>query len=166
LVPYAIAHGKIFSAAISAGAGGPEPGSAIFNRNTTFETVYARGLGRWWEDPSAIARWQAVSPSLRAKCVAAPLLMQAPESEASAGVQLFRALKEVRRPVEYWVFPDEFHLFAWPSNKQVIFEQSLDWYRFWLQDYEDPLPSKRDQYQRWRRLREQRGSTTVEIEEC
>ena len=31
---------------------------------------------------------------------------------------------------------------------------SVDWMRFWLQDYEDPDPAKAEQYARWRKLRE------------
>ncbi len=30
---------------------------------------------------------------------------------------------------------------------------SVDWFRFWLQDYEDPDPAKKEQYVRWRELR-------------
>jgi hypothetical protein len=30
---------------------------------------------------------------------------------------------------------------------------SVDWFRFW-QDYEDPDPTKAEQYKRWRELRE------------
>lgn len=30
---------------------------------------------------------------------------------------------------------------------------SVDWFRFWLQGYEDPDPSKAEQYARWRGLR-------------
>jgi len=30
---------------------------------------------------------------------------------------------------------------------------SVDWFRFWLQDYEDPDPAKAEQYARWRELR-------------
>jgi len=30
---------------------------------------------------------------------------------------------------------------------------SVDWFRFWLQDYEDPDPTKTEQYARWRELR-------------
>jgi hypothetical protein len=30
---------------------------------------------------------------------------------------------------------------------------SVDWFRFWLQDYEDPEPAKAEQYKRWRELR-------------
>ena len=30
---------------------------------------------------------------------------------------------------------------------------SVDWFRFWLQDYEDPDPAKAEQYKRWRDLK-------------
>ncbi len=29
----------------------------------------------------------------------------------------------------------------------------VDWFRFWLQGYEDPDPAKAEQYKRWRELR-------------
>jgi len=29
----------------------------------------------------------------------------------------------------------------------------VDWFRFWLQDYQDPDPAKTEQYKRWRGLR-------------
>jgi hypothetical protein len=32
--------------------------------------------------------------------------------------------------------------------------RNLDWFRFWLQDYEDAVPEKEGQYARWRKLRE------------
>jgi hypothetical protein len=31
---------------------------------------------------------------------------------------------------------------------------SVDWFPFWLLDYEDPDPAKKEQYERWRGLRE------------
>ena len=87
-----------------------------------------------------------------------PIVIQAPKAEANGAVPFFRALKEYRRPIEYWIFPDEFHLFAWPGNKAVIQEQSLDWFRFWLQDEEDPAPGKAPQYDRWCTLKMERDA--------
>jgi hypothetical protein len=34
------------------------------------------------------------------------------------------------------------------------FERQVDWFKFWLKHEEDSAPSKRDQYDRWNRLRE------------
>ncbi|HEX7115087.1 MAG TPA: hypothetical protein VF193_08130 [Steroidobacter sp.] len=36
----------------------------------------------------------------------------------------------------------------------AIYRRNLDWFRFWLQDIEDPNPAKAEQYERWRKLRE------------
>ena len=37
----------------------------------------------------------------------------------------------------------------------------VDWWRFWLQGYEDPDPAKADQYARWHTLRAQRDSSAL-----
>jgi hypothetical protein len=31
--------------------------------------------------------------------------------------------------------------------------RNIDWFRFWLQDIEDPSPDKQEQYASWRELR-------------
>jgi len=33
----------------------------------------------------------------------------------------------------------------------------MDWFRFWLQGYEDPDPAKAEQYKRWGELRKLRA---------
>jgi hypothetical protein len=35
-----------------------------------------------------------------------------------------------------------------------VFQRNLDWFRFWLKDEEDPDASKKEQYARWRQMRE------------
>jgi hypothetical protein len=41
---------------------------------------------------------------------------------------------------------------------------AVDWFRFWLQDYEDPAPVKNEQYARWREPRKQRDLASAESE--
>jgi hypothetical protein len=41
-----------------------------------------------------------------------------------------------------------------PSDRLVAMEGVVDWFSFWLQDYEDPAPAKAEQYIRWRELRQ------------
>jgi len=38
----------------------------------------------------------------------------------------------------------------------------VDWYCFWLKGEEDPDPAKSEQYRRWRKLREEKQSKTVQ----
>ena len=40
-----------------------------------------------------------------------------------------------------------------PRHKLAVYERNLDWFRFWLQGYEDPNPAKEKQYARWREMR-------------
>ena len=40
-----------------------------------------------------------------------------------------------------------------PSVPVASQDGSVDWFRFWLQDYEDPDPKKKKQYERWRGLK-------------
>jgi hypothetical protein len=35
----------------------------------------------------------------------------------------------------------------------TIYNRNVDWFTFWLKDYEDPDPAKTQQYERWRELR-------------
>jgi hypothetical protein len=52
------------------------------------------------------------------------------------------------------VFTNEYHVKWQPVHRQALYRRNLDWFRFWLQDYEDPAPEKQEQYARWHQLRE------------
>jgi hypothetical protein len=39
------------------------------------------------------------------------------------------------------------------AHRDAAYRRNLDWFRFWLQDYEDAAPEKREQYERWQGLR-------------
>ena len=41
-----------------------------------------------------------------------------------------------------------------PAARMASQGGSVDWFRFWLQNYEDPDPAKAEQYARWRELRQ------------
>jgi len=45
------------------------------------------------------------------------------------------------------------HVLTNPAVRMASQGGSVDWFRFWLQDYEDPDPTKTEQYARWRELR-------------
>jgi hypothetical protein len=54
---------------------------------------------------------------------------------------------------DLFVFPNEPHQKFQPRHKLAVYERNLDWFRFWLEDYEDPTPSKKAQYARWRHMK-------------
>ncbi len=98
--------------------------------------------------------WRQRSPALNIDRISVPLLMQLPEQEYLLAVPLYVGLLNAGKAAEMYAFPDERHLKAQPRHRLAVYDRNLDWFRFWLQDFEDPDPAKAEQYARWRRLRE------------
>jgi hypothetical protein len=61
-------------------------------------------------------------------------------SRAATGLELGHCAQE---------FPKEL---TNPLARLVTQGGAVDWYRFWLQGYEDPDPAKAEQYERWEDL--------------
>ena len=99
------------------------------------------------------AFWAPLSLRLNARHMKTPLLMQLADNEYLVALESYTALKEQNAPVEMYVFPDEFHEKWHPAHRRAIYTRAVDWFRFWLDDAEDPDPAKHQQYQRWRLLR-------------
>jgi dipeptidyl aminopeptidase/acylaminoacyl peptidase len=110
------------------------------------------GLGRPEETPR---QWRLVSPAMNAKRITVPTLFQLPEQEARQMPELYARLVAAGTPTELYAFPDEAHVKIQPRHRMTIFDRNLDWFRYWLQDYRDPDPTKAEQYRRWDRLRPQ-----------
>jgi dipeptidyl aminopeptidase/acylaminoacyl peptidase len=96
--------------------------------------------------------WTQLDPADHVEEIEAPILFQLSAAEAPSVARLLRNLADARRPYDAYVFRNELH-FKWqPAHLRAIQERNLDWFRFWLQGYEDPNPSKSEQYLRWRAL--------------
>ena len=108
-------------------------------------------LGSLEETPK---RWWEVSPAYQLDRIKAPILFQLPEQE-------YRMTLDYSLPLAYrhqgdiYVFPDETHIKFQPRHKLAVYERNVDWFRFWLQGYEDPDSAKRAQYAHWREMRDQ-----------
>jgi dipeptidyl aminopeptidase/acylaminoacyl peptidase len=72
--------------------------------------------------------------------------------------EVFVGLSSLNKPVEMYYYPEDEHRPTDVRARRANLVRNLDWYRFWLQDYEDPAPSKKEQYVRWRHLRELRDA--------
>src|SRR3546814_16062731 len=55
---------------------------------------------------------------------------------------------------DLYVFPNEPHQKFQPRHKLAVYERKVDWFRFWLQGYEDPDPAKAAQRPEERRVGE------------
>jgi dipeptidyl aminopeptidase/acylaminoacyl peptidase len=116
-------------------------------------------------------RWRILSPLYSLEKFHAPLLLQMPEQEYMHSLDYVMPLLRDKR-ADMYVFPDEPHQKFQPKHKLAAYERNLDWFRFWLQGYEDPSPGKRVQYKHWHVIRDHRspsaamdsGSTQVKLD--
>jgi dipeptidyl aminopeptidase/acylaminoacyl peptidase len=159
LTEYAISHSEAFAAAASTSAGSHDPGRMYTADRTAREYYYGPKIGLlgWWEGDVYAQRWSRFSTLLNATKIRCPWLIQAADREYMGAVPLFNRLRELGKPIELWIYPDEFHIKNQPRNRLVAQERYLDWFKFWLEGEEDLDPAKREHYSRWRAMRDASG---------
>ncbi len=72
-----------------------------------------------------------------------------------------KAARHAGAPTEFIIYPQTDHNPHLPSIQRESAERNLDWFAFWLQKEELQSSHKKDQYERWRRLREQQEAANV-----
>jgi len=124
---------------------------------------FRSGLKKMWQlgaPEETPKRWRTVSPTYSLDKIHIPILFQMAEQEYR--VSLEYALPLVRRfQGDMYVFPDEAHIKFQPRHKVAVNVRNLDWFRFWLQGYEDPNPVKKQQYTHWREMRDAMSARSV-----
>jgi dipeptidyl aminopeptidase/acylaminoacyl peptidase len=98
--------------------------------------------------------WRSLDIAENIDQVEAPILMHHSLSEAHIALRFMRHLDDEGKPYDAYVFANELHSKWQPAHLHAIQQRNVDWFRFWLQDYEDASAEKQEQYQRWRDLRE------------
>jgi len=71
-------------------------------------------------------------------------------------LDFYAALKMEKKPVELVFYRGAPHIFTQPQQRFHAMHRNLDWFNFWLRGVEDPAPEKREQYVRWRDMRDSR----------
>jgi dipeptidyl aminopeptidase/acylaminoacyl peptidase len=71
--------------------------------------------------------------------------------------QPYAVLHYLHKPVDLIMLNTNEHVLTNPAVRYASQQGSVDWFRFWLQGYEDPDPSKAEQYKRWRGLTKMRA---------
>lgn len=144
-------YDRITAISIAAGSWGPEE----------YYWPTRRGRERmqgadWRPKPVGEGReyWRRIDIAEHIDEIEAPILMHHALAEAHISVRFMRHLADEGKPYDAYVYTDELHLKWQPAHLQSVMQRNYDWFRFWLQDYEDPAPEKQDQYRRWRVLRE------------
>jgi dipeptidyl aminopeptidase/acylaminoacyl peptidase len=108
-------------------------------------------------DPSSSDHWRGISVALNARLISAPVLIHVSELELLPETEMFTALQELGKPVEMYVFPDEYHIKSQPQHRFNIYRRNVQWMQFWLQGVEDSNPVDPQQYDRWRKMRGVQG---------
>ncbi len=114
------------------------------------------GLKDLWglESPKkSPGRWRLLSPEFNLDRISIPVLFQMPEQEYLPALDYAIELINTGRG-DLYVFPNEPHQKFQPRHKLAVYERNLDWFRFWLQGFEDGDVAKANQYVGWRAMRE------------
>jgi hypothetical protein len=102
----------------------------------------------------SLSHWLMQSPAFRMDKVEAPLRIQALGPGSVLGEwHWYTGLSQPGKPVEMIYIPEGSHILEKPWDRMISQQGNVDWFRFWLQGYEDPDPAKVGQYKRWRELR-------------
>ncbi len=113
------------------------------------------------------AAWLKRSPEFNLEKVNSPLEVIA-TTGGSKVLQMwepYAVLRYLRKPVDLLVLNSDEHPITNPTERLVSQGTAVDWFRFWLQGYEDPDPKKVNQYGRWKALRVGAAATLTSREE-
>jgi dipeptidyl aminopeptidase/acylaminoacyl peptidase len=152
IVAYEITHSKLFSA-VSGAAGDDSPYFYYMAPRHVQDSFMREGVGGWPQGKSQ-SNWRQLAPELNADRIDAAVLNNDPDSEFLADLALYTSLRELGKPVELFIYPNELHVVNQPRHRYQIYERNVDWFRFWLKSEESADPGKGEQYWRWRQLRE------------
>jgi dipeptidyl aminopeptidase/acylaminoacyl peptidase len=105
--------------------------------------------------------WVDKAPGFRLDRIGAPVRIEAiGASSVLLEWEIYASLRAQNKPVEFIYIPDGQHTLQKPLDRMASQQGNVDWFRFWLQDYEDPDPAKAAQYKLWRGLRDLRDKSS------
>jgi len=98
--------------------------------------------------------WQKRAPTYNMDRVDTPLEVVATTPGGSLFLmwEPYATLRYQGKPVDLVVFDSLEHVFSNPRERLLSQGLTVDWFRFWLQGYEDPDLAKVEQYRRWEQL--------------
>ncbi len=100
-----------------------------------------------------LQQWLKRSPGFNLDKINTPLMVVASGPDSLLLMwQPYAGLHYLHKPVDMIMLNSHEHVLTTPAVRLASQGGSVDWFRFWLQDYEDPDPAKDDQYKRWRDL--------------
>lgn len=109
-----------------------------------------------------IGEWFARNPLYKLPGISTAIRLEANGPGSVLGLwESYAILRNANRPVDFLYFPEGSHVLMKPAERLGSQGGNVDWFRFWLQNYEDPDRAKAEQYTRWRELRDRRDALVV-----
>ncbi|HEY4378974.1 MAG TPA: hypothetical protein VGN01_01435 [Acidobacteriaceae bacterium] len=100
-----------------------------------------------------LQHWIKHSPAFKMQKVDTPLLVVGEGATSLLSMwEYYAPLRYLHRPTELVLLRTNEHVLTNPAVRMASQDGSVDWFRFWLQGYEDPNLTKAQQYQRWETL--------------
>jgi dipeptidyl aminopeptidase/acylaminoacyl peptidase len=96
------------------------------------------------------AFWRAMSVTRNAARIDVPLLLNLAEDEYLYALESIRALRFYQKPVDAYLYPDEFHVKWQPAHRLAVYDRNIAWFDFWLRGIE---PSDQGERQRWNAMK-------------
>ena len=115
---------------------------------------------------TGLMQWLNRSPEFNMDKVQTPLLVVAlGRLDLPFMWEPYAALRYLKKPVDLILLNSDEHILTNPAARMASQGGTVDWFRFWLKDEEDPDPAKSQQYIRWRTLRDLRDASvrTVDV---
>jgi len=102
-----------------------------------------------------LQKWHELSPTFNLDKVKTPLMVVAhgPVSVLDDMWEPYAGLYSLKKPVDLVMLKTNEHVITNPVERVASQTLSVEWFRFWMQDYENPDPAKAEQYKRWRELK-------------
>jgi dipeptidyl aminopeptidase/acylaminoacyl peptidase len=76
--------------------------------------------------------WEGISLAENVDRITIPLLIQVPDDEYAMALETVATYRELNRPVEFYVFPQEHHAIWQPAHRLAMYRRNLDWFERWL----------------------------------
>ena len=121
---------------------------------------YSNGLAREYDAMlggrpfgKGLEYWLRNSPLFNMNNVSAALLVTAEgPSDLPFMWEPYAAMRYLNKPVDLVILNTDEHVLSNPAARIASQGGTVDWFRFWLQGYEDPDSAKAAQYRRWESL--------------
>jgi dipeptidyl aminopeptidase/acylaminoacyl peptidase len=161
---FALLHSKMFSAFASASCC-MDRAALAFTWDSMADLYREAGWPRISDPAPNFAKDIFLIPS--ACRIDTPLLIQSSDAEIGSQLEVIASLRELDKPVDTYVFPDEYHVKWQPAHRAASYLRYIQWFDFWLQGRKDEDPIDPTQYQRWEAWRSRfNGGAGLQTSPC